>query len=254
MHLWIASIAVAVHLTSVAAVDRDSALVIAKSDTLARAAAGDTTGAGHTIRSDSARAAVLATQPEAAVATVLTSTWPMDARLRAMPAVGNTDSFASGPDSSASDTTRTTRRPRAIEYSDAYHTRLKIHQIGAYLMIPLFIGEYVLGEKLLTSTNRSNGLKTAHSVVAAGVGVVFVANTVTGAWNFWDARKDPNGRTRRDIHSALMLASDAGFLWTAASAGGAQRSLTQARKHRAIAISSIAISAIGAGMMWLWKN
>ena len=153
-----------------------------------------------------------------------------------------------------SETTHASRRPRAIEYSDAYHTRLKIHQIGAFLMFPLFIGEYVLGEKLLTSTNRSGGLKTAHSAVAAGVGVVFVSNTVTGAWNFWDARKDPNGKLRREIHSAIMLASDIGFLWTAASAGGAKKSLQQARHHRAIAIGSISLSAIGSGMMWLWKD
>jgi hypothetical protein len=164
------------------------------------------------------------------------------------------DFFALHGDSIVTDTTQTTRRPRAIEYSDAYHTRLKIHQIGAYLMIPLFISEYVLGEKLLTSTNRSNGLKTAHSAVAAGVGVVFVANTVTGAWNFWDSRKDPNGRTRRNIHSAIMLVSDVGFLLTAASAGNAKNSLSQARTHRTFAISSIALSAIGSGMMWLWKN
>jgi hypothetical protein len=164
------------------------------------------------------------------------------------------DFFAHSGDSIVTDTTLPTRRPRAIEYSEAYHTRLKIHQIGAYLMIPLFISEYVLGEKLLTSTNRSGGLKTAHSAVAAGVGVVFVANTVTGAWNFWDARKDPNGRARREVHSALMVASDVGFLLTAASAGNAKRSLSRARTHRTIAISSIALSAIGSGMMWLWKN
>ncbi len=157
-------------------------------------------------------------------------------------------------DSALPDTTHASRRPRAIEYSEAYHTRLKIHQIGAYLMFPLFIGEYVLGEKLLTSTNRSGGLKTAHSAVAAGMGVVFVSNTVTGAWNFWDARKDPNGKLRRDIHSAIMLASDVGFLWTAAAAGGAKKSLQQARHHRAIAIGSISLSAIGSGMMWLWKD
>jgi hypothetical protein len=152
------------------------------------------------------------------------------------------------------DTTHASRRPRAIEYSEAYHTRLKIHQIGAYLMFPLFIGEYVLGEKLLTSTNRSGGLKTAHSAVAAGMGVVFVSNTVTGAWNFWDSRKDPKGKLRRDIHSAIMLVSDVGFLWTAAAAGGAKKSLQQARHHRAIAIGSISLSAIGSGMMWLWKD
>jgi|SRR5665213_249965 len=171
----------------------------------------------------------------------------MDPRLYAA-----TDSV--GDSAGFSDTTHASRRPRAIEYSDAYHTRLKIHQIGAYLMFPLFIGEYVLGQKLLTSTNRSGGLKTAHSAVAAGMGVVFVSNTVTGAWNFWDSRKDPKGKLRRDIHSAIMLVSDVGFLWTAAAAGGAKKSLQQARHHRAIAIGSISLSAIGSGMMWLWKD
>ena len=29
-------------------------------------------------------------------------------------------------------------RPRAIEYSDAYNTRLTIHRIGSYTMLPLF--------------------------------------------------------------------------------------------------------------------
>lgn len=153
-----------------------------------------------------------------------------------------------------SDTTFRSRRPRAIEYSDAYHTRLKIHQIGAYAMLPLFIGEYIIGQKLLTSTNRSHSLKTAHSLIAAGLGVVFVSNTITGAWNFGEAKKDPNGRARREIHSVLMLASDAGMVATAISASKAKRSLVDARHHRTIAISSIALSAIGSGMMWLWRN
>ncbi|MGE5727227.1 MAG: hypothetical protein ACM34L_01400 [Gemmatimonas sp.] len=153
-----------------------------------------------------------------------------------------------------SDTTFRSRRPRAIEYSEAYHTRLKIHQIGAYAMLPLFISEYIIGQKLLTSTNRSQSLKTAHSLIAAGLGIVFVSNTITGAWNMWDARKDPNGRARREIHSVLMLASDVGMVATAMSASKAKRSLVDARRHRTIAISSIALTAIGSGMMWLWRN
>jgi hypothetical protein len=153
-----------------------------------------------------------------------------------------------------SDTTSRSQRPRAIEYSDAYHTRLKIHQIGAYVMLPLFVGEYFVGQKLLNSTTRPNGLRSAHSLIAGAVGVVFATNTVTGAWNFWDARKDPKGRTRRDIHSALMLASDAGVLLTAISGSDANHSLANARRHRTIAISSIALSAVGTGMMWLWRD
>ncbi|HEY8795148.1 MAG TPA: hypothetical protein VIM15_09415 [Gemmatimonadaceae bacterium] len=156
--------------------------------------------------------------------------------------------------SAAADTTSRSGRPRAIEYSDAYHTRLKIHQIGAYAMLPLFISEYFIGQKLLTSTNRSGGLKSAHSVIAGTLGVVFASNTVTGVWNFWDARADPAGRARREIHSVLMLASDVGFVATAISAGNAKKSLVAARRHRTIAISSIALSAVGTGMMWLWRN
>lgn len=152
------------------------------------------------------------------------------------------------------DTTTRSQRPRAIEYSDAYHVRLKIHQIGAYAMLPLFITEYFVGQKLLNSTTRPQGLRSAHSFLAGGVGAVFAVNTVTGAWNLWDARKDPKGRTRREIHSALMLASDAGVLLTAITGSNAKESLSSARTHRTIAISSIALSAIGTGMMWLWRD
>lgn len=152
------------------------------------------------------------------------------------------------------DTTSRAQRSRAIEYSDAYHTRLTIHQIGAYAMLPLFISEYFVGQKLLTSTNRSGSLKSAHSLLAGGVGIVFASNTITGVWNAWDARKDPKDRARREIHGALMLVSDAGVVLTAMSGGNAKRSLANARRHRTIAISSIALSAVGTGMMWLWRK
>jgi len=168
-------------------------------------------------------------------------------------------SFAFDDDSllaaaSAADTTTRAQRPRAIEYSDAYHTRLKIHQIGAYAMLPLFITEYFVGQKLLTSTNRSHSLKSTHSLIAGAVGVVFASNTITGVWNAWDAREDPKDRARREIHGVLMLASDAGVVWTAMSGGNAKRSVANARRHRTIAISSIALSAVGTGMMWLWRK
>jgi hypothetical protein len=213
----------------------------------------DTATTTHAGAADApARGPVLVTPMEAAVAKVMAD----DAGLQRFESngFGRKDFFAADLDSATGDTTEITRRPRAIEYSEAYHTRLKIHQIGAYVMLPLFISEYIIGQKLLNSTNRSGGLKTAHSAVAAGVGIVFVANTVTGAWNFWDSRKDPNGKTRREVHSALMLLSDVGFVLTAVSGSNANHSLSQARTHRTIAISSIALSAVGSGMMWLWKN
>jgi hypothetical protein len=98
-------------------------------------------------------------------------------------------------------------------------------------------------------------------VVAGGIGVLFTVNTVTGVWNLWDSRQDPAGRTRRIVHSALMLASDGGFLATAALAPGRNRRFdsfsdyqNRQRVHRNVAIGSIAVSAIGGGMMWFWKE
>lgn len=215
---------------------------------------------------DSSRAPRLATvgAPAPALGTVESAvavSFSMTTRMMG-PLEARADAFSSLPlidDSllsvmAASDTTTRSQRPRAIEYSDAYHTRLTIHQIGAYAMLPLFIGEYFVGQKLLNSTTRPRGLKSAHSLLAGAVGIVFATNTITGAWNLWDARKDPKGRTRREIHSALMLASDAGVLLTAMSGSKAKHSLANARTHRTIAISSIALSAIGTGMMWLWRN
>lgn len=152
------------------------------------------------------------------------------------------------------DTVPRRKRPRAIEYSDAYYTRLRIHQIASYAELPLFATEYVLGERLLKEERTgfpSGGLKTAHSTVALGLGALFTINTVTGGWNLWESRSDPAGRTLRLIHSAAMLGADLGFAWAGASGGGAKRSQSGANQHRAISISSMALATAGTAMMWL---
>ena len=100
------------------------------------------------------------------------------------------------------------RRRHAIEYSDWYEKRLTIHRIGSYTMLPLFGAEYVLGNQLM---HGDESYKSAHVVVATGIGALFTVNTVTGAWNWWDSRSDPAGRTRRTLHVLTMLASDAGL-------------------------------------------
>ncbi|MEO8453338.1 MAG: hypothetical protein ABI647_26355 [Gemmatimonadota bacterium] len=151
------------------------------------------------------------------------------------------------------DTTRR-RRPRAIALSDGYYTRLKIHQIGAFAMLPLVAAEFIVGESLIGKEDRPSGLKSAHNVIAGGIGVVFGVNTITGAWNWWETRKDPTGRTRRTLHSLLMLAADAGFLWTASAGGDAKHDLSGARHHRALAEASISLSVLSSVMMWLWKG
>ena len=148
-------------------------------------------------------------------------------------------------------------RPHAIEYSDAYYTRLRIHQIASYTELPLFAAEWIVGQKLLNDERTGfppQGLKTAHNVIALGLGALFTVNTITGGWNLWDSRSDPSGRTLRWIHSLAMLGADAGFAWAGASAGDANETDIGANHHRAIAIGSIALATAGTAMMWIFHD
>lgn len=165
------------------------------------------------------------------------------------------------PDARLAVDTPVVRRPRAIEYSDLYYTRLTIHRYGSYAMLPLFAAEYSLGQNLMNDASPPGWMKPAHGLVAGGVGVLFGVNTITGVWNLWDSRQDPNGRTRRILHSVMMLVSDAGFAATGATAPGHHHFYTnysdylhREQLHRNLAIGSIALSAIGGGMMWFWKQ
>ena len=150
-------------------------------------------------------------------------------------------------------------RPHAIEYSDAYYTRLTIHRYGSYAMLPLFAVEYALGQRILngqqTGDFASSGTISAHKVVAGTIGVLFAVNTVTGVWNLIEARKNPEGRTRRNLHALGMLLADAGFLYTASLAGDAHEGEGEgATSHRNAAIASIGVATASAVMMWLWKD
>ena len=145
------------------------------------------------------------------------------------------------------------RRPRAIEYSDWYARRLTIHRIGSYTMLPLFGAEYYLGQKLLNGEG-SDTERSAHVAVAAGLGTLFTINTVTGVWNLVESRKDPADRTRRLIHSALMIGADAGFAWAGAIGGDARESGDTRSLHKNIAIGSMGLSAAGVALMWFWNK
>jgi hypothetical protein len=152
----------------------------------------------------------------------------------------------------ASDTVHPRRH--AVEYSDAYYTRLQIHRIASYTELPLFATEYVLGEKLIKEEQTgfpSSGLKNAHTTVALGLGALFALNTVTGVWNLWDSRQDPTGRTRRLIHSALMLGADAGFMLAGATGGSASGTVAESNRHRDIALASMGMATVATLMMWL---
>jgi len=150
------------------------------------------------------------------------------------------------------------QRPRAIEHSDFYYTRLEIHKIASLATAPLFVTEYFLGQKLIGDPTASSSTRSAHQLVALGIGGLFAVNTVTGVWNLWDSRKDPAGRARRYLHAALMIAADAGFVATAAAAPGGRRfrttGSTAATTHRALAIGSMSTALASYVMMLLWKN
>jgi hypothetical protein len=163
---------------------------------------------------------------------------------------GDTVVLASPPD--------TSRRRHSVEYSDAYYTRLTIHRYGSYAMLPIFVAEYALGQRLLSTTQPpADWIKPAHVGVALTLGALFTSNTVTGVWNLWDSRNDPNGRGIRVLHSVLMLAADAGFAIAPVlvdddnrfAGNGNNRTL-----HRNVAIASMSIATLGTAIMWLRKN
>ena len=153
----------------------------------------------------------------------------------------------------------TTQRRRAVEHSDWYYRRLTIHKLASYATVPLFVSEYLVGDKLYKGEG-TNTTRSLHGALAGGIGVLFGVNTLTGVWNLWESRSEPQGRTRRVTHAVLMMVSDAGFVATAAMApegvegGGFEDEGSSNRsRHRAVAVGSMGVSLASYLMMYLWK-
>ena len=175
------------------------------------------------------------------------------ARAQALAPSGVT--LASSP-STAQDTVPTRRRARAVEMSDAYELRLRIHRYAAYSVIPLFIVQSVAGNQLYqadkSGAERPGWAKGTHSVGAAAIGSVFTLETVTGLWNLWASRDNEVGRTRRFAHSVLLLASDAGFTYAGIKlAGDARRDSAARDRHRMISDYSMGAALAGYGLMYV---
>src|SRR4051812_23582960 len=122
--------------------------------------------------------------------------------------------MATGVNAAEASSEQSAPPPQAFDYGDAYRIRAKIHKPSSLATLPLFAAEGIIGQSLYS--NPTGGKKDAHLAVAAGIGVLFGVNTVTGVWNLVEARKDPNHRKRRLLHGLLMLGADAGFVTTAA--------------------------------------
>jgi hypothetical protein len=138
----------------------------------------------------------------------------------------------------------------AVEHSDAYLTRKKLHKYASFATLPLFATEVALGQSLY-STPTKGSRRTAHGLVGAGIVGLFGVNTVTGAWNmFGEDRQDPEGRTLRLVHALLMMAADVGFVATTMSAPSSnpREALTFASReatHRNLAYASIGVATTG---------
>lgn len=154
-----------------------------------------------------------------------------------------------------SDTT-VRRRRKSIEVSEWYERRLRIHRYGAYAMIPLFAFQAAAGNELYNKGSGAEGwARNGHRAGATALATVFGVNTVTGLWNLWDSRAVEQGRTRRAIHTLLMLASDAGFAYAGIKLSeDAEESADARRKHRNLAYTSMGVAITGAGMMVLWRD
>lgn len=146
------------------------------------------------------------------------------------------------------------RRVKPTEVSDAYAFRLRVHHYASYATIPLFVAQSVAGNQLYQA-DKSGAAKPAwasgaHRVGATGLAVLFTVNTVTGVWNLWDSRHSDVGRTKRLIHSALLLASDGGFALAGATGSeGTESSQAQRANHKNISYVSMGAALVGYGIM-----
>jgi hypothetical protein len=146
----------------------------------------------------------------------------------------------------ADDPQAATPRPVAVEYSDAYYTRAKIHKYASFATLPLFATELALGQSIYNDPNaNSSAAKGAHIAVGTGITALFGVNTVTGVWNMWESRNEPSHHKLKLIHGILMLGADAGFVATFATGpGGRNNTNLEAEKqtHRTIALTSIGMA------------
>ncbi len=156
-------------------------------------------------------------------------------------------------------------RAPLVDYSNFYYTRLTIHKWASWAMLPLFGVEYYTGTQLYKQGLAApHWERTIHKPVAATLAGLFALNTVTGVWNLWDGRKDPDGRVWRTAHGLLMLLADAGFVATGLTAPhfetesgvyGPGSNLTggyghgNERLHKQIAISSMVVATVSWVMM-----
>jgi hypothetical protein len=163
---------------------------------------------------------------------------------------------AHAQDSPGDDPQPATPRPTAIEYSDAYYTRAKIHKYASFATLPLFATEVALGQTIYNDPMANNSAaKGAHIAVGTAITGLFAINTVTGVWNLWESRNDPSHHKLKLIHGILMIGADAGFVATFATGPGGRGANIDSQKqtHRTIALTSMGV-ATASYLLMLFGN
>lgn len=146
-------------------------------------------------------------------------------------------------------------RPRAIAYSDAYGARLTLHRRLSWAMLPLFALSYFSGDQILENGSDAPAwARNLHRPAATGSALLFGANSITGYWNLWEGRHDPNHRKRRILHAVLFTTASAGFVYAGTQlAEDAEQSQSKRRQHRNVALGSIGVST-GSWLLMLLGN
>lgn len=155
----------------------------------------------------------------------------------------------------------TVQPPQAVSLSDGYYTRLDIHRYASYATLPLFLIEYLAGQKLLQEgSDAPLWADAVHKPAAYALAGVFTVNTVTGLWNLAEAGGVKQGKTRRWVHAILMLTADAGFIYGATLApstddidariaAGERGGWTP---HKRVTVASMGVALAGLAMMYIW--
>jgi hypothetical protein len=136
------------------------------------------------------------------------------------------------------------RRAKAVVYSDGYGKRLALHKTLSWAMLPLFAVSYLSGDQLIQKgSDAPDWAQSVHPIAATSTAVLFGVNAVTGGWNLWEGRSDPNGRVKRFVHSALFMVASGGFAYTGSKlAEDAQENRSSRNAHRNMAVASMGVS------------
>jgi len=146
-----------------------------------------------------------------------------------------------------------TPRPTAIEYSEGYETRAKIHKVASFATLPLIGTEAILGQSLYNDPySRTSAKRGAHIAVGTAITGLFAVNSVTGVWNMVESWHDPHHQVLRRIHGFTMLGADAGFFAAYGTGPGGRHLVdfdSQKSTHRTVVFTTMSVATASYLMM-----